>query len=103
LIDQLCSAPVAHNEGTTMPEDLKPIEDAARAAGYAFRADVTRIGMWATYVDGHPWNPRDDDGDALNSVVFRFSAIASRQKLTDNSGYFDVWVLVRGRLNLDLH
>lgn len=52
-----------------MPEDLKQIEAAARAAGYAFRADVTRIGMWATYVDGHPWNPRDDDGDALRLAV----------------------------------
>lgn len=52
-----------------MPEDLKQLEAAARAAGYAFRADVTRIGVWATHVDGHPWNPRDDDGDALRLAV----------------------------------
>jgi len=57
------------NQGDKMPEEIKQLKAVAIAAGYAFRADVTHLGVWVAYVDGHPWNPRDDDGDALRLAM----------------------------------
>lgn len=45
------------------------LELAAKAAGYAFRVEKTQLGIDAFYVDGHRWNPLEDDGDALRLAV----------------------------------
>jgi len=52
-----------------METDRELLEMAANAAGYAFRAEITNIGMDAFYVDGHRWNPIKNDCDALRMAV----------------------------------
>ena len=49
--------------------DKELLELAAKAAGYAARFEVSPIGIDIAYVDGHRWNPLEDDGDALRLAV----------------------------------
>ena len=49
--------------------DKELLELAAKAALYAFRKEISPIGIDLFYVDGHRWNPLTDDGDALRLAV----------------------------------
>ena len=49
--------------------DHELLELAAKAAGYAFRKEISPIGIDLFYVDDHHWNPLTDDGDALRLAV----------------------------------
>lgn len=49
--------------------DHELLELAAKAALYAFRKEISPIGIDLFYVDGHRWNPLTDDGDALRLAV----------------------------------
>ena len=49
--------------------DSELLELAAKAAMYAFRKEISPIGIDIFYVDGHRWNPLTDDGDALRLAV----------------------------------
>ena len=49
--------------------DSELLELAAKAALYAFRKEISPIGIDLFYVDGHRWNPLTDDGDALRLAV----------------------------------
>ena len=49
--------------------DKELLELAAKAARYAFRKEISQIGIDLFYVDGHRWNPLTDDGDALRLAV----------------------------------
>jgi hypothetical protein len=51
-----------------MMSDKKMLELAAKAAGYSCRR-TTKIGIEKFYVNGHVWNPLNDDGDALRLAV----------------------------------
>ena len=49
--------------------DKELLELAAKAAGYSCRIRTTKIGIEKFYINGHVWNPLDDDGDALRLAV----------------------------------
>ncbi len=49
--------------------DKKLLELAAKAAGYAFKIEVSHMGLDLFCVNGHLWNPLTDDGDALRLAV----------------------------------
>ena len=52
-----------------MMSDKELLELAAKAAGYSCRIRTTKIGIEKFYINGHVWNPLDDDGDALRLAV----------------------------------
>ena len=49
--------------------DKELLELAAKAADYSCRIRTTKIGIEKFYINGHVWNPLDDDGDALRLAV----------------------------------
>lgn len=52
-----------------MMNDKELLELAAKAAGYSCGIRTTKIGIEKFYINGHVWNPLDDDGDALRLAV----------------------------------
>ena len=64
--------------------DRELLELAAKAALYAFRKEISPIGIDLFYVDGRRWNPLADDGEALRLAVKLKFNFAYKPQDTDN-------------------
>ncbi|CAB4198165.1 hypothetical protein UFOVP1309_56 [uncultured Caudovirales phage] len=62
--------------------EREELEMAAKAAGYAFAWGKDWHDVGEPQVDGSPWNPRKDDGDALRLAVKLNIVPASGEEFT---------------------